>query len=183
MAFQGTDGFSVFDGKGRLVFRVDNYSRKNRCTGGALVLMDGIGRPLLTMKPQIFSMHDQWNGFEGDGGSGARPPVPVFSMRRRSMVQISDEAVVSMCGPKNHVWTHDFRMDGCFRRRHCKIWGGSGEVVAEISRKKVNNTTFLLSDDVFSLIIRPGHDSKLIMAFVVIMDRICQKPFGPSLCS
>ncbi|KAF5941080.1 hypothetical protein HYC85_022247 [Camellia sinensis] len=31
MSFQGTDGFTVFDSSsGRLVFRVDNYSRKDR---------------------------------------------------------------------------------------------------------------------------------------------------------
>lgn len=53
MAFQGTDGFSVFDGQGRLVFRVDNYSRKNRCIAGGVVLMDGAGRALLTLRPQV----------------------------------------------------------------------------------------------------------------------------------
>lgn len=51
MSFQGTDGFTVYDRNGRLAFRVDNYSRRRR--RGALVLMDGDGNPLLTLKPQV----------------------------------------------------------------------------------------------------------------------------------
>lgn len=55
MSFQGTDGFTVFDPHGRLVFRVDNYSRKNGyVAGGGLVLMDGVGNALLTLKPKVF---------------------------------------------------------------------------------------------------------------------------------
>lgn len=49
MSFHGTDGFTVFDENGGLAFRVDNYSRKNH----GLVLMDGPGTPLLTLKPQV----------------------------------------------------------------------------------------------------------------------------------
>ena len=50
MSFQGTDGFTVFDSCGQLAFRVDNYTRKD---GGGLVLMDGSGNALLTLKPQV----------------------------------------------------------------------------------------------------------------------------------
>lgn len=56
MSFQGMDGFTVFDECGGLVFRVDNYSRNNGCTGGggeALVLMDGAGSALLTFRPKV----------------------------------------------------------------------------------------------------------------------------------
>lgn len=54
MTFQGTDGFTVIDSSGRLAFRVDNYTRKEcRGGGGGVVLMDGHGKPLLTLKPQV----------------------------------------------------------------------------------------------------------------------------------
>ena len=55
MTFQGTDGFTVFDGNGRLAFRVDNYSRKKGLLKGGLVLMDGPGKALLTLKPQVYT--------------------------------------------------------------------------------------------------------------------------------
>ena len=54
MTFQGTDGFTVFDQHGKLAFRVDNYSRKKGHVKGGLVLMDGAGKALLTLKPQVF---------------------------------------------------------------------------------------------------------------------------------
>jgi len=58
MAFQGTDGFSFYNSEGELAFRVDNYSRKHR----ELVLMDGAGKPLIALRPQV--------GFKrGDDGS------------------------------------------------------------------------------------------------------------------
>lgn len=54
MTFQGTDGFTVFDRSGRLAFRVDNYSRtRSFGEGGGLVLMDGAGNALLTLRPQV----------------------------------------------------------------------------------------------------------------------------------
>ncbi|MQL82491.1 hypothetical protein Taro_014949 [Colocasia esculenta] len=185
MAFQGTDGFSIFDGDGRLAFRVDNYSRRSKCVAGDVVLMDGAGTALLTLRPQILSMHDQWNCLEGDGGSRHRPTAHVFSMRKRSIFQNSDEAEVFMGGPASQSPTPDYQVDGCFRRRCCRVLSGStGEVVAEITRKMATNSV-VLGDDVFCLAIRPGAaaDVNLVMAFVVVMDRICQKPHVPKMCS
>lgn len=76
----------------------------------------------------------------------------------------------------------DFIIEGCFWRRNCKIRNRNGEVVANIARKKVNDRV-LLGDDVFSLVVQPGHDAQLIMSFVIILDRICRKPYAPVLCS
>ncbi|XP_010922834.1 protein LURP-one-related 5 [Elaeis guineensis] len=182
MAFQGTDGFSVYDSNGRLAFRVDNYSRRHKCFTRELLLMDGGGTALMALKPQILSMHDRWSGFKGDSGSKTETRPRVFSMRRRSILQSSDEAEVFMGNPNNQPPTPNFRIEGCFRRRCCKIWDSMGKEVAQICRKKAS-TSVMLGDDVFNLVIQPGVDCELIMAFVVIMDRICQKPFTPWICS
>ncbi|KAF8364693.1 hypothetical protein HHK36_033373 [Tetracentron sinense] len=184
MTFQGTDGFTVFNRDGRLAFRVDNYTRKNPRLTGGLLLMDGAGKALMTLKPQIWSMQQQWNGFKGEDGCSRKSPI-LFSMRRGSSISMLvqsnniDEAKVFMGGRGP---TADFRIEGSFRRRCCKIRGPTGEVAAEITRKKVNSSV-LLSNDVFSLVVQPGFDSELIMAFVVVMDRICRKSFAPLLCS
>lgn len=59
MSFHGTKGFTVFDQDGSLAFRVDNYARNSLQRllgvgeGGGLVLMDGDGKALLTLKPQV----------------------------------------------------------------------------------------------------------------------------------
>ncbi|KAM3737986.1 hypothetical protein ACB098_09G098500 [Castanea mollissima] len=202
MTFQGTDGFTVFDQHGRLAFRVDNYSRKSSCNiikGGRLVLMDGDGTALLTLKPQVLSMQYQWNAYSGEDKTGKRvtsTTSKVFSMRSGSTLFHSskDEAIVMMMGSSSgpstnnsntdHHQNPDFRIEGCFRRRNCKIIkSSSGEMVARIARKRVNNRRILLGDDVFSLAVQPGFDPQLIMAFVIILDRICGKPFAPVLCS
>lgn len=44
------DGFTVFDAKGDLVFRVDNYASGGR---GVVVLMDAAGVPLLTIRRKV----------------------------------------------------------------------------------------------------------------------------------
>jgi len=190
MSFQGTDGFTVFDHHGRLAFRVDNYSRKSCCItgGGGLVLMDGAGKALLTLKPQVLSMQYQWNAYRGEDKCGTSSNSKVFSMRSGSMLfhrhssKDDVEAVVVMGHGQSHQ-TPDFRIEGCFRRRNCKIKSSStGQMVAKIARKRVNNK-ILLGDDVFTLAVQPGFDTQLVMAFVIILDRICGKPFAPVLCS
>lgn len=154
--------------------------------------MDGYGKPLHTLKPQMLSMQYQWNAYRGDQGYRTSPKSREFTMRRsRSMIHSSRreyEAEVFMGsssggGPnKDKNRTPDFKIEGSFSRRNCKITSGSGTLVAKITRKRVNNT-MLLNDDVFSLVVEPGSDPDLIMAFVIILDRISPKPFAPILCS
>ncbi|XP_021829028.1 protein LURP-one-related 5-like [Prunus avium] len=185
MSFQGTDGFTVFDDRGILTFRVDNYSRKNCCVRGGLVLMDGVGRALLTLKPQMLSMQDQWNAYRGEDGCGKSPKSSrVFAMRSGSGLFGSSnksEAAEVFMGA-HATGTPDFRIEGCFGRRNCKIRSRSGQLVASVARKRVNSTV-LLDNDVFNLVVQPGFDLDLIMGFVIILDRICGKPFTPILCS
>ncbi|CAL9053641.1 unnamed protein product [Musa banksii] len=173
MAFHGTDGFSIYDNKGRLAFRVDNYSRKHKCFEGELLLMDGNGKAVMALRPQqILSMHDRWSGFKGEDDLRTSYKTHVFSMRRRSILQSCEEAEVFMDTPDDQSPVASFRTEGCFKRRNCKILDSKGEEVAQISPKKVNKSV-TLSDDVFNLIIQPAMDTELVMAFLVIMDRIC----------
>jgi uncharacterized protein YxjI len=62
MGFHGTDGFCAYDDAGRLAFRVDNYSRRRKLCAGELLLMDGQGTPLLSLRPQVINhlyLHQQ----------------------------------------------------------------------------------------------------------------------------
>lgn len=53
MSFQGTDGFSIFDSQGKLAFRVDNYSRRHKYLTREILLLDGGGKALLALRPQV----------------------------------------------------------------------------------------------------------------------------------
>ncbi|KAI0519355.1 hypothetical protein KFK09_006799 [Dendrobium nobile] len=178
MGFVGMDGFSIYDAEGRLAFRVDNYSWNQK----SLLLMDSKGKPLLSLKPKMLSIYDQWDAYEGEeevgGHAKPRSNKPLFSMRRPSILHSRvDMAEIFM----NCLVTDEepsFCVEGSFSSRSCKILrqrrGNYKEVVAQISRKKANSLVEL-GDDVFSLVIKPEVDCELIMAFVVVMDRICRK--------
>lgn len=50
------DGFAAFDGKGDLVFRVDDYGGAaggGRGAAGGIVLMNGAGKALLTARRKV----------------------------------------------------------------------------------------------------------------------------------
>ncbi|KAL3536626.1 hypothetical protein ACH5RR_005087 [Cinchona calisaya] len=193
LSFQGTDGFTVFDHCGRLVFRVDNYTRKSWsiASGRFLLLMDGSGKALLTLKPQLLSMQHQWTGYRGENIE--QYCFRAFTMRRPTSSLLiprntACEAEVFI-GDQNVMETSkrrkpDLKAVGSFRRRNCKIIiAATGQLVAKMSRKRIINTTLLLSDDVFTLTVQPGFEPDLVMALVVILDRICYKTFAPILCS
>ncbi|KAL6653304.1 hypothetical protein ACP70R_008882 [Stipagrostis hirtigluma subsp. patula] len=193
MGFQGTDGFSVYDAAGALAFRVDNYSRRRKLFAGELLLMDGSGAPLLALRPQILSMRDQWNCYRASeeiGSDKSSRRQHLFSMRLCSLIKTSDDAEVYMVGSasssdRNGEEVPDFRVQGSFWRRSCKIRNGDGEEVARITRKKAGAAleSVTLGNDVFTLTVMPNADCTMIMAFVVIMDRICQRPYKPLMCS
>lgn len=192
MAFVGSDGFSIFDSKGELAFRVDNYSRRNKYLLGELLLTDAVGKPLLVLKPRILSFHDQWNGYRSEEGDSitAGHKTLIFTMKRRSILKNSDDDVEifmqrsrgEMAGSES-TEEADYRIRGCFKKRSCKIWGRSGRLVAWIARKMVRPLV-ILDEDVFRLVIIPGNECDLIMAFIVALDRICKRPSGfKMMCS
>ncbi|XP_052137566.1 protein LURP-one-related 8-like [Oryza glaberrima] len=198
IGFQGTDGFSVYDSTGKLAFRVDNYSRRRKAFAGDLLLMDGHGTPLLSLRPQILSLHNRWNCYRAQEEEGldstSSPSVSqqqVFSMRKSSALQSNDEAEVFMSTRTSGDSQPDaspspsFRIDGCYSMRSCKIRGSNGEEAARITRKNagVMSRPVSLGDDVFTLVVRPGVDVAVVMATVVVMDRICRRPYTPMACS
>ncbi|RLN00738.1 protein LURP-one-related 5-like [Panicum miliaceum] len=206
MGFQGTDGFCVYDDAGRLAFRVDNYSRRRKLCAGELLLMDGQGTPLLSLRPQLLSLHDRWNCYTAMEEEGLdKKPSPssqqqVFTMSRCSALKSSDEAEVHMSAAGTAASSSSglsckhpqavapaYRIEGSFSRRNCKIRRGSdGKEAARIARKSAgvaSRPVATLGDDVFSLVVRPGVDVATIMAIVVVMDRICHKPYTPMVCS
>ncbi|XP_060206242.1 protein LURP-one-related 5-like [Lycium barbarum] len=214
MSFQGTDGFTVFDKQGRLVFRVDNYTRrKNRSIAsrgsrsGGLILMDAHGKPLLTLRPQMsVQLQYEWNGYRGeeddDQSTELNNSTPLFVMRRPplSLFTMMGTSTTSSCkaqvfvARENNVMDMksrrrpNYRVEGSFRRRNCNIIDSDGHMVANISRKVANTTTrarstILISDDVFSLVVQPGFEPHIFMAFIIILDRMYPNSYAPIICS
>lgn len=142
---------------------------------------------------QVLSMQKQWNAYRGEvvEGTGKRGKrcnsntSKVFTMRSTNKKNEEAEVFLQQVQHPSKKEEADFRIKGCFRRRNCVITSGSsGQPVAKIARKKANNSTVLLGEDVFSLVVQPGFEIDLVMAMVVVLDRICGQPsYAPVLCS
>uniref|UniRef100_A0A453KCK8 Protein LURP-one-related 8 n=1 Tax=Aegilops tauschii subsp. strangulata TaxID=200361 RepID=A0A453KCK8_AEGTS len=153
MGFQGTDGFSVYDAAGRLAFRVDNYARRPKAFAGELLLMDGRGAPLLSLRPQIFSLHDRWNCYRVAPGEEGCPDTDrsssaqqLFSMRKcAALARLPGFAFPSSRLPRRGLLLQEELQDHKERRpgggtdteeESRWTYGGSGVVKARRPRRR-----------------------------------------------
>lgn len=124
-------------------------------------------------------------------------------MSRYSALRSSDDAEVHMAGSAAAAASSSslsckrpqavaaaapgYRVEGSFSGRSCKIRRRSdGREAARVARKSAGVASrpvaTLGDDDVFSLVVRPGVDVATVMAIVVVMDRICRRPYTPMVC-
>ncbi|RDY04162.1 Protein LURP-one-related 12 [Mucuna pruriens] len=163
--FFAGDGFTVFDCKGELVFRVDSYGPDTR-DRDELVLMDPNGLCLLTVRRKRPSLHQRWEGFRGERMDGDKP---IFSVKRASIIGRSRASLtVEMYDNPGE----EYQIEGCFSQRCCTVFNVMKESVAEIRRKVDPTTSVMLGKDVFSLCVKPGFDAAFAMGFVLVLDQI-----------
>ncbi|XP_059643696.1 protein LURP-one-related 12 [Cornus florida] len=153
------DGFTAYNPKGDLIFRVDSYGTKPE-----LVLMDPSGHCLLTVRRKRPSLHQRWEGFLGERSEGQKP---IFSVRRSSIIGRSSVTVQMYDNPGE-----EYQIEGSFGQRCCTIYNAAKETVSEIRRKVDASTNVVLGKDVFSLCIKPGFDSAFAMGLVLVLDQI-----------
>ncbi|KAE9585832.1 hypothetical protein Lal_00009851 [Lupinus albus] len=162
--FFSGDGFTVYDCKGKLVFRVDSYGPDT--TKDELILMDPNGRCILTVRRKRPSLHQRWEGFKGERMDGDKP---IFSVKRASIIGRSRTSVTV------EVYDNpgeEYHIEGCFSQRCCTVINAVKEPMAEISRKVDPTTCVMLGKEVFSLSVKPGFDAAFAMGFVLILDQI-----------
>jgi uncharacterized protein YxjI len=157
------DGFTVYDCNGELVFRVDSYGPDMRDCG-ELVLMDALGRCLLTVRKKRPSLHQRWEGYLGEGTEGKS----IFSVRRCS--------IIGRCGMTVEMYNipgEEYQIDGCFAQRCCTVYDVTAkQTVVEIRRKVDASTNVVLGKEVFSLFVKPGFDGAFAMGLVLVLDQI-----------
>lgn len=125
-------------------------------------------------------MHERWDGFKGETDSREMKTSQLFSIKKLDVARNNGHAVVFIGG---NFPVPTFYLEGDYSKRSCKIRvAATRQVAAEICRKQVNPAV-LLGSDVFSLIVQPGFDNELMMAFIIVMDRMSRKRlFIPGLC-
>lgn len=171
LLFNGKGGFTVFDSFGNLVFRVDDYPSQAK---HQLHLMDAAGNILLSMRYKRLSCSQRWDAFRGDGHAGCGKPA--FSVIRSALALFSRKpfARVVLNPIKGHnTKLCDYQMKGslCEATSSFTVIGGSGEIVAQATRKQAT-TEIMLGEDVLSLVVQPGMDQTLVMGLLIIQSDI-----------
>ncbi|KAI4329343.1 hypothetical protein L6164_021617 [Bauhinia variegata] len=163
--FFAGDGFTVYDCKGQLVFRVDSYGPDTR-DKDEVVLMDPNGRCLLTVRRKRPSLHQRWEGFKGERVDGDKP---IFSVKRSSIIGRSRASVAVEMYDKPG---EEYLIEGSFSQRCCTVFNATKESVAEIRRKVDPTTSVMLGKEVFSLCVKAGFDGAFAMGLVLVLDQI-----------
>ncbi|KAL5204724.1 hypothetical protein ABZP36_009595 [Zizania latifolia] len=154
-------GFTVFDAKGNLAFRVDCYASSAR--RAEVVLMDVAGKPLLTIRRKRLSLTDHWVIYDGDGDSTA----PLLSVRRHVGLIRASKALAHVTPLSSSLpLPEPYVVDGSYGRRACAVRDARGEAVAEVRRKES------VGDDVFRLVAEPRLGAPLAMAIVIAIDEM-----------
>ncbi|KAM7532121.1 hypothetical protein LguiB_035531 [Lonicera macranthoides] len=167
------DGFTVFDGKGNLVFRVDNYVAGSKTE---IVLMDASGSSLLTVRRKRLSFGDNWLVFDEETAVNprfsARKHVNLLNTKSIAHVSSGCSGTGSSSSPKKNVI---YEIEGSYAQRNVAIYDDKRRRVAEIKRKETaSGVAFGL--DVFRLIVQPEMDSTVAMSLVILLDQM----FGSS---
>jgi len=169
------DGFTVFDNKGNLVFRVDNYVVGSK---GEIVLMDASGSSLLTVRRKRLSFGDNWLVFNGETTMNprfsAKKHVSLMNSKSIAHVSSGSSGAGSSSSPKKNVI---YEIEGSYSQRNVTIYDDKRRRVAEIKRKEsVNGSGVTFGLDVFRLIVQPDMDTTVAMALVILLDQM----FGSS---
>ncbi|KAK9072925.1 hypothetical protein SSX86_009363 [Deinandra increscens subsp. villosa] len=155
-----THGCTVYNSKGEIVYRVDNYD--NKCFH-EVYLMDIRGKVLFSLLQKKLRLFGCWDGYKWDACSSEKRLW--FRVRKHRSIR------VCLCNHIARGCTYKIvRMDG---KLGFKIVDEDqeGALVAEIKQKQTS-TGINFGNDVFALTVQPHVDQSLIMAIVIVYGLI-----------
>ncbi|KAF5207651.1 Lurp-one-related [Thalictrum thalictroides] len=164
-------GFTVFDSKGNLVFRVDNYSSSNKTH---ILLMDATGKPLLTIRRKKLTLADNWVVYNGETDVN-----PLYTVKKHVNLLNSRWLAYVQTGCNNGSNKNVvYQIDGSYAQRCCTVYDEKKRVVAEIKRKEsVAGVSF--GGDVFRLVVQPDMDPAVAMALVILLEQMFGSRWSP----
>ncbi|XP_004252646.2 protein LURP-one-related 4-like [Solanum lycopersicum] len=157
LVFHG-NGCAVFDSKGQLVYRIDNYSKK--CSK-QVHLMDLHGTILFSLRKKKLSIFGHWNGYKMD------EETPYFQVKKIGNLFIGDlnYGVIFGCD------TNNYRIIALRGKLGFKIINKENRLIAEVKQKQ-SSSAVKFGDDVLSLVVEPHVDHSLVMALVTVYGLI-----------
>nr|XP_043611969.1 protein LURP-one-related 11-like [Erigeron canadensis] len=156
-----THGCTVYNSKGDIVYRVDNYD--NKC-GHEVYLMDIRGKVLFSLQQKKLRLFGCWDGYKWDDCSLEKQLW--FRVRKHRSI------CMASCDRKTRGCTYKVvRLDGKLLGFKIIDEDRDGALVAEIKQKQTT-TGINFGNDVFTLIVQPHIDHSLIMAIVMVYGLI-----------
>ncbi|KAI3421520.1 uncharacterized protein J3R85_012215 [Psidium guajava] len=155
-------GCTVFNQKGEIVYRMDNYEKKG---SRKVFLMDLRGKVIFTIIQRKLRVFGRWEGYKCAGSEAndgklwfrVKKGCPIF--KKRSSCQVSvhcDKAQVRF-----------FNIESTAGQLEFSILNRTGGLIAEGKRKQSSSGVYL-GDDVLTLAVEPEVDHSLVVALVAV---------------
>ncbi|KAL0371763.1 UNVERIFIED_CONTAM: protein LURP-one-related 2 [Sesamum calycinum] len=168
-----SNGCTVFNSKGDIVFRVDNYQTRRSTE---ILLMDYNGQVLFSIKQKKLLIFRSWEGYKCvnskfDDGEGEW-----FKVKREC--RIPGRGMITchvILGCNKTTGNCSYKIVGSQGKQTVKITDRAGRVIAEVMQKQSQAGGVSLGDDVLSLMVEPQMDQSLIMALVIVYGMISHK--------
>ncbi|XP_050899799.1 protein LURP-one-related 4 [Lathyrus oleraceus] len=158
-----SNGCTVYDSNGSIVYRVDNYDRKG---GREVNLMNLQGNVVCTIKKRLLAF-GCWEGHKYCNNSDSRSheEQPWFQVKRCLTGKTACEIKVGSL----NLWIERMSIGKSFGFR---IINKNGEMIAE-AKQKESCSGIVLSNDVLTLDLAAGTDHSLIMALIIVYGLMC----------
>ncbi|KAK4844054.1 hypothetical protein QYF36_015848 [Acer negundo] len=163
-----TNGCTVFDSNGQIVYRVENYDTK--CSN-EVFLMDLRGQVLFTIRRKKTLVFGRWDVYRWSSCNyNIKEEKPWFQVKRYSRIFRGDIACQITLG-QNKYWIE--RSSGPCKAafRIVNIYGG---IIAEVNQKQ-SSSGILFGEDVLTLKVESHIDHSFIVALVIVNGLINRK--------
>ncbi|XP_057472464.1 protein LURP-one-related 11-like isoform X2 [Actinidia eriantha] len=163
------NGCTVFDSKGEIVYRVDNYNQK--CSH-EVHLMDLRGNVLFTILKKKSKVLRCWEGYRSAGADLNRGDLG-FQVKKSFRILKGDSICEVVVGfDKNQQ--NQYKMESRSSNSSWKIIDNLGGIVAEV-KQKISACGVVLGDDVLTMVVDSNMDPSLVMGLIVVNSLIHQK--------
>ncbi|KAL3498815.1 hypothetical protein ACH5RR_041547 [Cinchona calisaya] len=169
LVFHG-NGCTIFNSKGEIVFRVDNYQERS-CS--EVFLMDLNGDVLFSIQRKNIRVFERWNGYKWSDSKAnkERPWIQVRKCRRVLGGNMAGYPVALGCDKATGIGYSIIGSDG---KSEFKIVDSAGRLVAEAKHKR-SSRGVSYGDDVLTLVVEPETDQLLIVALMTVHGLINNK--------
>ncbi|KAK1438643.1 hypothetical protein QVD17_04452 [Tagetes erecta] len=163
-----SNGYTVYDSNGEVVYRIDNYDRKCR---SEVYLMDLRGNIVCTILRKKLLRSGLWDCYND---KDSRTPWFRVGKAFRFFKNDSVYDVIVETSEEQSISSSNHKIEGSVHALEFKIIDGEGRIAAKVQRKR-SSSGIELGEDVLRVTVEPHVDRIFVMALVAIHGLICGK--------